>query len=308
MNILVVGYAGFIGRSLIKEILRSVPGAKLYLFGRTDSLPHGMNISAECVMSFKDALCHRQDIFHKAEVVYYLKSATIPASSWDHPHREWEENASLFLKFMELLSPEYLKKMIFISSAGTVYGTVNHPVREDEVCRPFSPYGIMKLCMEHFMEYYRRKKGIPYEIYRITNVYGPGQDTSKGLGVINTMIEKIIQERKITIFGNGEVYRNFIYIKDVVTYLKEALFKSPVFGPVNMAHDHAYSINQVVEHIMEIAPPFEVEYLPHRKSDNPYSHADNTLLKKIFPHVRQKELKDGISETFKAIYDNWPER
>ena len=84
---------------------------------------------------------------------------------------------------------------------------------------PFSPYGIIKLAMEHFLNYYHSKYGLASDIYRVSNVYGDGQDTTKGLGIINTFIEKILSENRVTVFGKGESVRNYVYVKDVAEIL-----------------------------------------------------------------------------------------
>jgi len=301
MKIGIIGYHGFLGKSLTSGFHKRYPHIQLFLFGKRNyPLFSGFpSVATEAV--FEECLQKNPGIFNQLDYIFYLKSATIPASSWNNPEMEWEYNAAPFLRLLNVLHPRSLKKIIFISSAGTVYGNSPKPHTENDPCRPFSPYGIMKLCMENFLNYYRVRKNIEFDIFRITNVYGPGQDVSRGLGVINTIIDKILKNEKIIIYGDGNQVRNFIFIDDVTEYLMAAVQQNPINAPVNMGHDRAYSINEILDIIRSIHPEFSVEYLPARPSDNPYAHADIRLLKHFYPDIKQTDIRTGIQKTYQAI-------
>jgi UDP-glucose 4-epimerase len=102
--------------------------------------------------------------------------------------------------------------------------------------------------MEYYLNYFNKKNNINYDIFRVSNVYGQNQDTTKGLGIINTFLENIIQKKDITVYGNGETIRNYIYIKDVVSFLLTSLssdlYKSNIY---NLSSDDNLSINNLLE-------------------------------------------------------------
>lgn len=301
MKIGIIGYKGFIGSALFKKLSQKYEDAEFYLFGREKEESLHQPEKGIYTYNFKDTLNNNFQVYDGLEYIYYLKSETIPAGSWNHPKLELDLNISVFIDFMEKLSSVHLRKIVFISSAGTVYGMGKRKPNEDDACKPFSPHGIMKLCLEYFLEYYRVKKGIDYDIFRISNVYGPGQNTAKGLGVINTMIEKILHEKKIVVFGDGNVYRNFIYIDDVVKVMSEFHEKPPVSEPINLCHDDVYSINDIISILHEINPDFIVEYKEARKSDNPYAHACNKKLKQLFSQLEFTDIRDGIRRTYQYL-------
>lgn len=303
MKIGIIGYKGFIGSALFKKLSEKYVDAEFYLFGRDKDEILNCPEKGIYTYNFKDTLYDNSNVFDILEYIYYLKSETIPAGSWNHPKMELDLNISVFIDFMEKLNPVNLRKIVFISSAGTVYGMGKRRPKEDDACKPFSPHGIMKLCLEYFLEYYRVKKGINYDIFRISNVYGPGQNTAKGLGVINTMIEKILYEKKIVVFGDGNVYRNFIYIDDVIKILVDFHEKAPGSEPINLCHDDVYSINDIIHILKEIDPDFVVEYKESRKSDNPYAHACNLKLKELLLNIEFTDIREGIKKTYQYLSD-----
>ena len=185
----VVGANGFIGRHLVAA-LNATSGITVVQFGRAQnamynsSIPYAQIDLQHIHKSVAD--------FKGLDVVYYLASETIPASSWQKPLLELEKNLKPFIEFCEVLAQHGTKKVVFVSSAGTVYGPSESRLTEDATTKPFSPYGIIKLAMENFLNYFQKKYNLSYDIYRVSNVFGDGQDISKGLGIINTFLENDI--------------------------------------------------------------------------------------------------------------------
>jgi len=297
LNVAVIGANGFIGKHLV-EFLSADPNVTLSLFGRSSH------------STFKNY--HRIDLndkkfigehFEDIDYVFYLASESIPANSWDKPLFEIEKNLIPFINFLECVSSVGVKKVGFLSSAGTIYGESNAAMEEESNKHPFSPYGITKLSMENFLNYFHHKNGLSYDIFRVSNVYGEGQDTSKGLGLINTLMENIIKYKRITVYGNGENIRNYIYVKDVAAILAKMLtVDQKETNILNIASDDTLSINQIVDILRkELKEEFIVEKKDHRGSDNKAIKISNEKLKKKFPQFNFTPIQEGVKLTYSHI-------
>lgn len=300
LNVAIIGANGFIGSNLTRLLLDK-PNIHLKLFGRsTQSIIQGTSIYQQIdLLNSK-----RNEVFFKdVDVIYYLASETIPANSWDNPLVDIEKNLKPFLTFAECVSKLSIKKIIYLSSAGTVYGTNVEKVDENFNKNPFSPYGITKLAIENFLLYYKIKHGINYDIFRVSNVYGEGQDTSKGLGIINTFLERIINNQKITIFGDGNNLRNYIYVKDVAELLTLNLTNNINTSAIyNLSSDDSLTVNQIIESIKQVvSEKFNVIFEKQRQSDNTAIDLDNTKLKKAVPGFKFTPIIQGIEQTYNFI-------
>lgn len=306
-NVAVIGANGFIGKQLTTK-LSQLPELSLNLYGRSEySTNDEKHFYSQIDLNDTEKLKKQ---FAHIDFVYYLASESIPATSWNDPKLEVEKNLLPFINFLECISSLNVKKIVFVSSAGTIYGVSNDKLREDSEKMPFSPYGITKLAMEHYLNYFEARHGLHYDVFRVSNVYGEGQDTAKGLGAINTFLEKIIQDKKIVVFGDGEVIRNYIYIDDVAELLarsvKANINESHIY---NLSSNDTLSINQLIAQIKEIVQEkFEVVYQETRKSDNPAIDLDNAKIKKNNPSFKFTELTDGIRNTYSYIKTNLTEK
>lgn len=300
MKVAVIGSNGFIGSHLTRKLMQ-IPTLELHLFGKSTSSAFGKNVNYKQIDLLNDA--KNISDFEGMDLVYYLASESIPASSWQNPLLEVEKNLVPFLKFGECLAKAQVKKIAFLSSAGTVYGATNKKVTEDSDKHPFSPYGITKLAMENFLNYFKAKYGISYDIFRVSNAYGEGQDTSKGLGLINTLLEKIITENRIKIFGDGENLRNYIYVKDLAELVSLSA-TSPIetCGIYNVSSNDTLTINQIVELLRKVVQKdFEVIYEGKRQSDNAAIDLDNSRILAAVPGFKFTPILQGITETYTAI-------
>lgn len=296
MNVAVIGSNGFIGRHLTQRLLKE-SNLSLYLFGRSmDSL---VNVNCPYKQIDFTKVEELQTNFQNIDVVYYLASETIPATSWNTPLLEIEKNLTPFIKFLEIISKLKVRKVAFVSSAGTVYGTTIGKVPENSDKKPFSPYGITKLAMENFLNYYKAKYGLEYDIYRVSNVYGEGQDVGKGLGIINTFLEKIITHKMVKIFGNGESTRNYIYVKDVAELLTLSVKKLESSDDYNISSNTTLSINSLVQIVKQIVEEeFEVIHEKGRQSDNLHIDLDNSKILQQFPSFRFTDINEGVRKTY----------
>jgi UDP-glucose 4-epimerase len=144
------------------------------------------------------------------------------------------------------------------------------------------------------------KYNIKYTIFRVSNIYGEGQNTSKGLGIINTFLEKIISDNAIIVFGNGDIVRNYVYVKDVANILCKSIYSNVDNSIIyNLSSNDSLSINQLIDTIKtKVHENFKVNYIKQRISDNPKILLDNTKLKIEFSDLEFTPLLEGIYNTY----------
>ncbi len=299
-NVAIIGSNGFIGQHLTKK-LQQIPGVNLSLFGRSTDSVFGDSLPYTVLDMNDNALINER--FADIDIIYYLASQSIPASSWDHPTIDVRNNLLPFLNLIECVVQLKAKKIVFLSSAGTIYGPTKEKVTENSVKEPFSPHGIIKLTMEYFLNYFNKKYGLQYDIFRVANVYGEGQNTSKGLGIINTFLEHILTDGKIRIFGDGSIIRNYLYVKDLTDLLAMSLSTNAESSDIYNASSYdTLSINNLVDVIKKVvAEDFEIIYTENRKSDNSAIYLDNTHIVQANPDFVFTTIEEGIRKTYEHL-------
>lgn len=303
-KILVFGGGGFLGRHLIKKLCLNNSN-EVTVFDINENI----EIPENCAF-IKGSIFDPNDIQKTFEAnnydfIYYLISATIPKSSWEDPGREITSNLVPFMELLESNPIRSIKKFIFLSSGGTVYGLKSGYINEDTAKTPFSPYGIFKSTMEQLLEYYNQRYGLNYDIFRVSNVYGPGQNVALGLGVINTWLEKIIKKEQLVLFGDGKHIRDYVYVEDVAEVLALSVSK-PHLKPriLNLGAGTGISLDELLLLIKEIVnEEIELIKMPARNSDNKIVILDNTKLLKEFglKSAFFTPLKEGIQKTYEFI-------
>lgn len=295
LKVLVLGANGFIGRNLVNELLKKE--IRVTGFGRNADFR--FNPKARFIQgSFEEDNALRKALADQ-DIVYHLISQTIPSSSWDNPLLEIEKNLKPSLRLIELAAESGVKKICFASSGGTVYGFQESVLGEEATTEPFSPYGIVKRTIESFLQYAKVRREIAYDIYRITNVYGEGQITEKGLGFINTALENAINSRPISVFGDGEIVRDYIYVKDVAKALASSTLRSLESSNIfNLSSNCPISLNDLIVLIKDVlGVDLEVRYLPGRLNDNRTVKIDNSKILRYCSGLSLTPLEDGIRIT-----------
>ena len=306
LNIGIFGSNGFIGNNLSIALINTFNFNKLYLFSRS------INPSISRLISeYPERIIHISiDILNpdsyknqikELDVIYYLISNSIPLTTWDSSKEEFNKNILPFIDLLESLHQSKIKRFIYASSAGTVYGNSKEIKNENSVPSPFSPYGIGKLTMEYLIEFYANKFDFKHTTYRISNVYGPGQNTSSGLGFINKLIENIAKNISTPIYGN--TIRNYVFIDDVITIFINSLKNIDSNSTIiNLASCDNLSTNEVLSIVGEtLSTKIKTTVYPKRMSDNPKIIVSNKKLVKNNKNLQFTPISEGILKTFKYI-------
>src|SRR5262245_20284105 len=128
------------------------------------------------------------------------------------------------LRLLECCRAYGVRKFIFASSGGTIYGECEtRPAREDDPAQPASPYGFSKAAAETYIRFFSDFYRLPFTILRYANVYGPRQDPHGEAGVVSIFIGKLLAGKPVTIFGDGRQERDYVYVGDVVEANNAAL-------------------------------------------------------------------------------------
>ncbi|MHB0766595.1 NAD-dependent epimerase/dehydratase family protein [Stutzerimonas sp. NM35] len=285
--ILVTGGAGFIGSNLVDALL--VRGYSVRVLdnlstGKRSNLPADDRVEL-IEGDVADAQVVRSALQGCAAVVHLAAVASVQASV-DDPLGTHRSNLIGTLNLCEAMREAGVRRVVFASSAA-VYGNngEGQAIDEDTPKSPLTPYAADKLASEHYLDFYRRQHGLEPVVFRFFNIYGPRQDPSSPYsGVISIFTERAQQGLPITVFGDGEQTRDFLYVGDLVELLVQALeCNETQEGAINVGLNHATSLNQLLAAIGDVLgglPP--VSYQAARSGDIRHSRANNARLLQRF--------------------------
>ena len=299
---LVTGGAGFIGSHLVDELLNS--GRRVIV---VDDLSSGQlkNINSNCVFMHGDITSDALDsIFEKEKpsLVFHLAAQSSVAISSDKPLLDASTNILGTLKIAENCYKHGVKKLIYSSTGGAIYGEPPElPVDESTAPKPISNYGVSKFQGEQFIELYHKLHNVNYCILRYANVYGPRQDGNGEAGVIPIFATLIQDGKQPTIFGTGEQKRDFISVHDVVRANMLAISKGKN-STYNIGSSLMYSVNQIYDLIKDHYG-FTKEALTGapRAGDVFEISLDYAKAKKELEWEPEIDFENGLQETLQYI-------
>lgn len=272
---LVLGGRGFIGSHLVDALLDQ--GYIVRCFDR----PHVAPLGNSHLNNPRFELCEG-DLASEADVAealigcdicYHLVSTTLPKSSNADPVFDVESNLLGTVRLLTHAVKSGVRKVIFVSSGGTVYGVpAQVPIPETHPTDPVCSYGITKLAIEKYLGLFQQLHGLEYSVLRIANPYGERQRTHASQGAIAVFLGKALRGETIEIWGDGSVIRDYIHIADVVDALLMSLNQTGGGRVLNIGAGRGYSLNEVLEAIEQATGrPAARRYLPGRPFDVPVS-------------------------------------
>jgi len=300
MNVLVTGGAGFIGSHVVDKLIENGYGVIV-----VDNLSSGKveNLNRNALFyeqSIEDEeMMERIFSLHRPEYVFHLAAQASVAISVREPVRDAETNIIGSLVLLEKSIKHGVKKFIFSSTGGAIYGenVKVFPTPETETPHPISPYGIAKYSIEMYLEFFAREYGLKYTVLRYANVYGPRQDPYGEAGVVAIFTERMLRGEEVHIFGDGEYVRDYVYVDDVFSANLLAMEKgdNEVF---NIGTGRGTTVNQLFKLLKEITGyDKEPVYKPPRKGDVRKSILDYTKAKEKLGWEPKVSLEEGLKLT-----------
>ncbi len=194
------------------------------------------------------------DALDGVDTVIHLVSTTNPATAENDPLIDIETNVRGSVQLFDQCVKSGVRRVIFTSSGGTVYGDWSQlrPITEDDPTKPVSPYGIGKLAVENYLRYFQRKFGLESTIFRVANPYGERQPFWKKQGVIPIFLDAITSHRPITVMGDGSMTRDYVYVRDVTDMIADSVSAEPLHAVYNLGSGVSISVNQVIETIEQV--------------------------------------------------------
>ncbi len=233
------------------------------------------------------------------ERIAHLAAQVSVVASLENPLVDVHVNYRGTVQVLEYARATGVKKVVLASSAA-VYGDVTDmPVREDAPKHPLSPYGIDKLASEHMLWCYSSVHGVPTTSLRFFNVYGPRQDPSSPYsGVISIFADRARAGRDLTIFGDGEQSRDFVYVADVAAAICEALGDRGDRAVVNVGTGREITVNRLAQIVVELCGgKSQILHAPARAGEILRSLAAVERAADVLGWRARVALEDGLRDT-----------
>ena len=279
MNILILGAAGFIGTNLTIKLAENsenkitLVDKKMTYFSSIEKFNFP---SVEIKEAFLDVDMDFS-ILEGQDVVYHLVSTNVPTNSNQHITQDIQANVLFSSNLFDFCMKYGVKKVVFISSGGTVYGKeAACPISENTPTNPISSYGII----------------------RLANPYGPYQRPNGVLGAVTTFTYKALKGDEVQVYGDGSIVRDFIYIDDAIRGIINIVNGENKYHTFNLGCGYGTSIKEVLEAIeLSLGLKMNIVYKEGRSVDVPINYLDISRYEKNYGSLNPINLEDGIKKT-----------
>ncbi|MBV9997046.1 MAG: NAD-dependent epimerase/dehydratase family protein [Caulobacteraceae bacterium] len=294
---LVLGGGGFMGSWLVDALVRR--GAEVRAYGRISQFAPRREDVTWLVNDFADRVALARAI-EGAEVVFHLLGAGTPESSNADPYANLLAGPGATLQLLNLCRSEGVRRFVFASSGGTVYGIPQStPIPESAPTHPISAYGVAKLTIEKYLHLLGHLHGFDYAVMRISNPFGPRQSPFRRQGLIAAILYKLLRGAPVEIWGDGSVVRDFLYVGDLVeAFVRVAEYGGPV-RVFNIGSGQGLSVNEVVHGAaaaIGCADP-RIVYKPGRQVDAPANVLDVSLAARELGWRVETPWAEGVRTT-----------
>ena len=300
MNCLVLGGGGFIGSAIVDRLLAE--GHSVRVFERPRVAPYRSFDPSEAIEWVTGDLLSVSDInaaLIDVDTVFHLVSTTLPKGSNDDPVYDVQTNLVGTLQILNLMVQRKARRIVFISSGGTVYGSPTYlPMDELHPTNPQVSYGITKLAIEKYILLFERLYGIKSIILRLANPYGERQRVETAQGAVAVFLKRALQQQQLDVWGDGTVIRDYIYIGDVAEAFARAAEYQGEHSVFNIGSGHGTSLNELLAMIeRSLGRQIKRRYLEGRPFDVRSNVLDIALAARELKWTPRVSLEQGLSIT-----------
>lgn len=305
MNVLITGGAGFIGSHLAERLLgadHSVRVLDNLSTGRRENLPAGGKLEF-IEGDIRDVATVRRAVVGMDAIVHLAAVASVQASV-DDPCGTHATNFDGTLNLLEAARTGGVRRFLYASSAAVYGDNEMLPIDESAVPRPLTPYAADKLAGEYYLQFYARQYSLDTTSFRFFNIFGPRQDPSSPYsGVISIFCDRLVKGGTVTVFGDGQQTRDFVYVGDLAALLANALSLRSLAGQViNIGRGQQSSLLDLIAVLEELSgKSLSRQHAPARTGDIRHSCADISRLRSLLGEVPATELRVGLEALLKTI-------
>ena len=249
-------------------------------------------------MDIRDNDLEKIFIENTFDVVINLAAQTMVPYSLEHPDEDADINIQGLINVLNCCRKYSVQRIIFSSSAAVYGNNTNVPLKENEKSMPNSFYGITKMTAEHYLRVYNELYGIDAIVLRFANVYGERQGNGGEGGVISIFAKRIADGLPISLFGDGNQTRDFVYAGDIAEAISAALDVKG-YHIINISNAVEVSINELIQNFAQVAQrEIKVDYQEARLGDIYRSCLDNSNMRQKLDVLPQTTLQEGLLKTY----------
>jgi UDP-glucose 4-epimerase len=305
---LILGGAGFLGSNLAQKLVAE--GETVRIFTRpgssTSNIQHILDRVELIYRDFMDDVALR-NATQNIDTVYHLISTTFPSMTMESSVYDLMSNLLPTIRLVEACLANGVRKIIYASSGGTVYGKpALLPIPQEHPLVPTSAYGQSKLTIENYRNFYARSTSLDISVLRIANPFGPSQKMLGVQGIVAVAMGCAYYGRPLNVYGEGKAVRDYIYVDDVIdaVFLAAAHSGSSV---VNISSAVGSSVMDIVRAVEEISGRTIVKrFIPDRPGDVEVNVLDNCKAKQLYGWSPKTTLREGLRKTWEHISQGPP--
>lgn len=300
MRALVLGGCGFIGSHVVDALITA--GAKVRVFDRYPEKFREPVKGVDYILGDFSDKALVAEALGNVDTVFHLITTTFPSTADLDPVADITDNLISTLNLMDLLHARGIRRMLYLSSGGTIYGIPNTiPVPETHPLLPLGSYGIVKATIELYLMSYARRGLINPVIIRASNPYGPRQGHAGVQGVISTFLHRIAEGKSIEVWGDGSVVRDYLYVTELASLCVKAAL-SDITGPINAGSGVGLSIAEIIEALgRTVGQDINVSYHTAQPNVVPVSVLDVSYANKILGWVPRILIDEGLADTSRWV-------
>ena len=303
MKILILGGNGFIGSHVVDELLSA--GHSVRVFGRSADAWRAPPPSVRYYLGDFSNATLLAEALEGVDAVFHLISTMVPSTSNLDPIADIQSNLESSVKLFEAMVSLDVRRIVFLSSGGTVYGSPTVlPIPESHQLNPICSYGVVKIAIEKYLGMFSHLYGLEALIIRASNPYGPRQGYQGVQGVISTFMYKILSEEKLVIWGDGSTTRDYLYVSDLARLCRVAV-ESDLSGVYNAGAGKGVTLAEIVQRIEVLTgKKAVVEHMPARSFDVQEVVLDIDKAHRAFNWKPEVHLEDGLEHHYAWMSKN----